>query len=133
MAASLLWSPYSESSALSSVQLESAQNEESKLGRLRRGSAWGFCFSSDGPSTCGSCVIPCFMLGDASGEGGTFLVSLSLFSPLFFFFFFFRFFFSSFPPLFPCLPLFPSSFLSLEVFFFFLRNCLYCLFPRCKE
>ena len=40
-------------------------------------------------------------------------------------------------PPFPFLPHlilspFPSLFLSLKAFFFFLGNCLYCVFPRCK-
>ena len=84
----------------------------------------------------GVILFPSFMLGNASGEGGTFLVSLSLFSPLL------SLSLLSSPspsfsvslPLFPfpssslfhlfflsfrlSLPLFPSSFLSLEVFFF---------------
>ena len=93
MTAPLLWSPYSESSALSGVQLESARNEASKLGRLCRGSAWVFWFSFVGPLLVrvvffpilpfmGVVFFPSFVLGNASGEGGTFLVSLSLFSPL---------------------------------------------------
>ena len=93
MTAPLLWSPYFESSVISSVQLESVQNEASKLGRLRRGSAWGFWFSFVGPLPVGVVFFPSlpfmgvmlspsFMLGDVSGEGGTFLVSLSLSSPL---------------------------------------------------
>ena len=104
MAASLLWSPYSESSAFSGVQSESARNEASKLGRLRTGFSWGFCFSSVGPPAygfvffpslpfmgvvlspslpfMGVVLSPSFVLGDASGEGDTFLVSLSLFFPL---------------------------------------------------
>ena len=97
----------------------------------------------------GVMLFPSFELGNASGEGGTFLVSLSLFSPLLslsllsshspsfsvslLLFSFpssslFHIFFLSFRL---SLPLFSSSFLSLEVFF--LGNCLYCLFPRCKE
>ena len=64
-----------------------------KLGRLRRGSAWGFWFSFVGPLAVGVVFFPSlpfmgvvlspsFVLGEVSGEGGTFLVSLSLFSPL---------------------------------------------------
>ena len=101
----------------------------------------------------GVMLFPRFVLGNAFGEGGTFLVSLSLFSP----FLSLSLLsspspsFSVFLPLFPfpssflshlfflyfrlSLPVFPSSFLSLKVFFFFffLGNYLYCLFPRCKE
>ena len=82
----------------------------------------------------GVMLFPSFVLGNASREGGTFLVSLSLFSPLLslslipspspsfsvalpFFPFpsssLFHLFFLSFHL---SLPLFPSSFLSLEVF-----------------
>ena len=93
MAAPLLWSPYFESSVLSGVQLESARNEAPKLGRPRRGSAWGFWFSFFGPLPVGVVffpslpfmgvvLFPSFVLGNASGEGGTFLVPLSLFSIL---------------------------------------------------
>ena len=53
MTAPLLWSPYFESSVLSGVQLESVRNEALKLGRLRRGSAWGFLFSFVGPLPVG--------------------------------------------------------------------------------
>ena len=90
----------------------------------------------------GVMLFPSFMLGNASGEGGTFLVSLSLFSPLLslsllsspspsfsvslpLFLFpsssLFHLFFLSFRL---SLPLFPSLFLSLEGFFFFLRELL---------
>ena len=84
----------------------------------------------------GVMLFPSFVLGNASGEGGTFLVSLSLFSPLLFL----SLLSSPSPsfsvslPLFPfpssslfhlfflsfrlSLSLFPSSFLSLEVFFY---------------
>ena len=93
MMAPLLWSPYFESSVLYGVQLESVQNEASKVGRLRRGSAWGFWFSFVGPLPVGVVFFPSlpfirvmlspsFVLGDVSGEGGTLLVSLSLFSHL---------------------------------------------------
>ena len=90
----------------------------------------------------GVMLFPSFVLGNASGEGGTFLISLSLFSPLLslsllsspspsfsvslpLFPFpsssLFHLFFLSFRLSFP---LFPSLFLSLEVFFFFLRELL---------
>ena len=93
MTAPLLWSPFFESSILFGVPLESARNEASKLGRLRRGSAWLFWFSFVGPlpvgvvfflslSFMGVVLFPSFVLGNASGEGGTFLVPLSLFSIL---------------------------------------------------
>ena len=89
MTAPLLWSPYFESSVLSSVQLESIRNEASKLSRLRRGSARGFWFSFVGPLPVGVVFFPSlpfmgvvlsprFVLGDVFGEGGTFLVSLSV-------------------------------------------------------
>ena len=138
MTALLLWSPHSESSALSGVQMESARNEASKLGRLCRGSTWGFWFSSVGPLPVGIVffpslpfmgvvLFPSFALGNASREGGTFLVSLSLFSPLLslpllyspspslsfsllFFLLFFPISFSLFPFLSPCCSsLFSSS------------------------
>ena len=147
MTAPLLWSPYFESSVISGVQLESVRNEASKLGRLRRGSALGFWFSFVGPlpvgvvffpslSFMGVVLSPSFVLGDVSGEGGTFLVSLSLFSPLlslpllsspshslsFSLLFFLLFFFISFS-LFPFLSPFSSSLsdaqtLSFPFFFF---------------
>ena len=93
MAAPLLWSPYSESSTPSGAQLESTRNEASKLGCLRRGSAWGFWFSSVGslpirvvffPSLpyIGAIFFPSFMLGNVFGEGGTSFVPPFLFSPL---------------------------------------------------
>ena len=93
MTTPLLWSPYFESSVLSGVQLESVRNEVSKLGLLRRGFAWGFLFSFVGllhvgvvffPSLpfMGVVLFPSFVLGDVSGQGGTLLVALSLFSPL---------------------------------------------------
>ena len=93
MAAPLLWSPYFESSFLSGVQLESGRNEAPKLGRPRRGSAWGFWFNFLGPLPVGVVffpslpfmgvvLFPSFVLGNASGEGDTFLVPLSLFSIL---------------------------------------------------
>ena len=93
MTAPLLWNPYFESSVLSGVQLESARNEASKLGRLLRVSAWGFWFCFFGPLPVGVVffpslpfmgvvLFPSFALGNAFGEGGTFLVPLSLFSIL---------------------------------------------------
>ena len=93
MTAPLLWSPYFKSYVLSGVQLESVRNEASKLGRLHRGSAWEFWFSFVGPLPIGVVFFPSppfmgvvlspsFVLGDVSGEGGTLLVLLSLFSPL---------------------------------------------------
>ena len=82
----------------------------------------------------GVMLFPSLVLGNASGEGGTFLVSLSLFSPLLSLSLLSSPSFSVSLPLFPfpssslfhlfllsfclSLPLFPSSFLSLEVFFF---------------
>ena len=74
-------------------QLEYARNEASKLGCLRRGSAWGFWFSSVGsmpvgvvffPSLpyMGVMFFPSFVLGNVFGEGGTFFVLPFLFSPL---------------------------------------------------
>ena len=90
----------------------------------------------------GVMLFPSFVLWNASGEGGTFLVSLSLFSPLLslsllsshspsfsvslLLFPFpssslFHLFFLSFRL---SLPLFPSLFLSHEVLFFFLRKLL---------
>ena len=89
----------------------------------------------------GVMLFPSLVLGNSSGEGGTFLVSLSLFSSLLSL----SLLSSSSPsfsvslPLFPfpssslfhlfflsfrlSLPLFPSSFLSLEVFFFEGTTC----------
>ena len=85
----------------------------------------------------GVVLSPNFMLGDASGEGGTFLVSLSLFSPLLSLPLIsspspslsFSSFLSSFLPhlILSSSPLFHLFFLSssfLEGFFFFLGNCL---------
>ena len=165
MTAPLLWSPYFESSVLSGVQLESVRNEASKLGRLRRGSARGFWFSFIGPLPVGVMFFsslpfmgvvlsPSFVLGDVFGEGGTFLVSVSLFSPILSLSLLsssspFLSFFSStshsplfpsfclslpllmthklFPSLFSSSPLFHLVFLSsffLEVFFFFFKELL---------
>ena len=92
----------------------------------------------------GVMLFPSFVLGNASEEDNTFLVSLSLFSPLLSL----SLLSSSSPsflvslPLFPfpssslfhlfflsfllSLPLFPSSFLSLEVFFFEGTACIVC-------
>ena len=110
-------------------------------------------------SFMGVVLFPSFVLGNTSREGGTFFVSLFLFSPplslllisspspsfsvsllLFLLFLllpiFFLFPFTLSLPLF-LFPLFFSlSFthpLSLPFFFFFWRNFLYCLFLRCKE
>ena len=143
--APLLWSPYFESSVLSGVQLESARNEASKLGHLRRGSAWGFWFSFVGPLPVGVVfflslpfmgvvLFPSFVLGNAYGEGGTFLMPLSLFSillslpflsypspslsfSLLFFLLFFPISFSLFP--FLSHKLFPSLFSSSPLFHIF--------------
>ena len=93
MTASLLWSPYFESSILSGEKQGFVRNEASKLGRLRRGSTWGFWFSFVGPLPVGVVFFPSlpfmgvvlspsFVLGDVYEESGTFLVLLSLFSPL---------------------------------------------------
>ena len=71
----------------------------------------------------GVMLFPSFVLGNASGEGGTFFGSLFPFSPLLS---------SPSPSFLVSPPLFPSLFLTLEVFFF-LGNCLYCLFPRCMK
>ena len=145
MTAPLLWSPYFESSVLSGMQLESARNEASKLGRLRKGSAWGFWFSFVRPLPVGVVffpslpfmgvmLFPSFVLGNASREGRTFLVPLSLFfillslrllsspSPsLSFSLLFFLIFFSISFSLFPFLShkLFPSLFSSSILFHFF--------------
>ena len=145
MTAPLLWSPYFESSVLFGVQLESARNEVLKLGCLRRGSAWGFWFGFVGPLLIGVVffpslpfmrvvLFPSFVLGNAYGEGGTFLVPLSLFSillslhflsspspslsfSLLFFLLFFPISFSLFP--FLSHKLFPSLFSSFPLFHFF--------------
>ena len=147
MRAPLLWIPYFESSALYGVQQEFVRNEASKRGRLRRGSAWGFWFSFVGPLPVGVLFFPSlpfmgvmlspsFVLGDVSGEGGTLLVSLSLYSSLLslpllsspfpslsfsllFFLLLFLISFSLFPFLYP----FPSSLSNAQTlsfpFFFF--------------
>ena len=129
--APLLWSPYFESSVLSAVQLESVQNEASKLGRLSRGSTWGFWFSFVRPLPVGVVFFPSlhfmgvvlspsFVLGDVSREGGTLLVSLSL--PLFLIH-------KLFPSLFSSSPLFHLVFLSsffFEGFFFEGTACTIC-------
>ena len=138
------------------MQLESARNEASKLGRLRRGSAWGFWFSFVGPLPVGVVffpslpfmgvvLFPSFVLGNASGDGGTFLVSFSLFSillslPLYsssspslsfsllFFLLFFPISFSLFS--FLSYKLFPSLFSSSPLFHFFhVSLFLLLLFP----
>ena len=156
MTAPLLWSPYFESSVFYGVQLKSARNEASKLGRLRRGSAWGFWFSFVGPlpigvvffsslSFMGVVLFPSFVLGNASREGGTFLVPLSLFSillslpllsspfpslsfSLLFLLLFFPISFSLFP--FLAHKLFPSLFSSSPLFHFFhVSLFLLLLFP----
>ena len=89
-------------------------------------------------------LFPGFVLGNASGEGGTFLVSLSLFSPLLSLSLLSSHSpsFSVSLPLFPfpssslfhifflsfrlSLPLFHFSFLPLEVFFFEGTSCTVC-------
>ena len=92
MATSPLWSSYFESSSLFWAQLEFAHEEASRLGRLRRSSAEGFWLSSEGPLPVGVMffssfpfmgvmLFPNFVLGNASGESGAFLVPLSPFSP----------------------------------------------------
>ena len=98
----------------------------------------------------GVMLFPSFVLGNASGEGGTFFVSLSLFSPLLSLSllsspspsfsvslplfpspspYLFHLFFLSFPSTLSLL-LFPSLFLSLEVFFFFFEGTAYTVYFR---
>ena len=82
----------------------------------------------------GVVLSPSFLQGDASGEGGTFLVSLSLFSPLLSSFFSFSFILSSFlSPFLPHLILpfsFPFAFLFLSFpLSFFLYSFFFSSFP----
>ena len=93
MVTSSLWSSYFEPSSFFGAQWEFVLDEASRLGRLRRGSAQGFRLGSDGPLPVGVVffpslpfmgvmLFPSFVLGNASGGSGVFLVPLSPFSPL---------------------------------------------------
>ena len=100
MTTSSLWGSYFEPSSLFGAQLEFVLNEVSRLGRLRRGSSQGFRLGSDVPLPVGVVffpnipfmgvmLFPSFVLCNASGGSGAFLVPLF---PFFFLFFLFIFF-----------------------------------------